>query len=253
MNLKDNFNKEMTINFNKDDYWLNINKPIGKSSAHIVAIIKKITGAKKVGHGGTLDPFASGVLPIAVNKSTKQSALIMDWTKKYYFRIVFGQFRDSDDVTGNIVEESNQRVSKQQFVKSLANFCGNIKQIPSKFSAIKINGKRSYELARQGLQYDMPSRDISIYSLKLLDYNDIFCDIEVECSKGTYIRSLAHDICRFNNICGYVAKLERVAVGNFLLNNAILLDDLNYVINMKQSLKDGSLLDMHSMSILKKR
>lgn len=242
----------MSINFSKENYWLNINKPVGKTSAHIVAIIKKLVKAKKVGHAGTLDPFASGVLPIAVNQCTKQSSLIMGYKKKYYCQIIFGEFRDSDDITGNIIQQNNKRVSKQEFITKLLNFCGNITQKPSKFSAIKINGKRSYELARQGLEFDMPSREVFIYSLKLLDFNETFCEIEIECSKGTYIRSLARDLCQINNICGYVAKLERVEVGNFLLKNAISLDDLNFVINMNSSLKDGSLLDMHSMSILKR-
>ena len=127
------------FDFTNENYWINLDKPQDISSAFAVKIIKKITKAKKVGHGGTLDPFATGVLPIAINKSTKQSSKIMDFTKKYYFTIIFGEFRDSDDITGKVIESNEKRISLTDLAKNIPNFIGKIKQQPSKFSAIKIS------------------------------------------------------------------------------------------------------------------
>lgn len=240
------------FDFQNNDYWINIDKPINVSSAFVVSLVKKMTKAKKVGHGGTLDPFASGVLPIAVNKATKQSSLIMNFKKKYRFQIIFGEFRDSDDITGKITHYSLKRVSINNFAKSLIFFIGKISQTPSKFSAIKINGKRSYDLARKGIDFKVPMREVNIYNLKLINFNANYCDIEIECSKGTYIRSLARDICLANGICGYVGSLTRLKVGNFLINNIISLDELKYVIKVGGSLKNGSLLDLQSMLSVQK-
>jgi tRNA pseudouridine55 synthase len=204
--------------------WLNINKPISHSSAKVVAIVKKITGAKKVGHGGTLDPFASGVLPIALNKATKTSLQIMDCKKKYSFTITWGQFRDSDDIEGKVVECSKKRPTYNSLNSVIPKFIGKILQTPSRFSAIKINGKRAYELARLGKNFEMPKREIEIFSIKLISNSIEFAEFEVECSKGTYIRSLARQICEELNVCGYLSKLTRLSVGNFKIQNSISLD-----------------------------
>ncbi len=204
--------------------WLNINKPIGVSSAKMVAIVKKITKAKKVGHGGTLDPFASGVLPIALNKATKTSQSMMDTNKQYLFTITFGEFRDTDDCEGKVIETSPKRVSAWQIIETLPKFVGKITQQPSKFSALNINGKRAYKLARQGIAFTVPMREITVFSLQMLSYNIDSAQFMVECSKGTYIRTLARDLCYNLNICGFVSQLTRTKVGNFLLNNSI--DDI---------------------------
>jgi tRNA pseudouridine55 synthase len=235
------------FDFTNENYWINLDKPKDISSAFAVKIIKKITKAKKVGHGGTLDPFATGVLPIAINKSTKQSSKIMDFTKKYYFTIIFGEFRDSDDITGKVIESTEKRISLADFAKNIPNFIGKIKQQPSKFSAIKINGERSYNLARKGLEVEMPIREIEIYSIKILNYLPDYCEMEIECSKGTYVRSLARDICKKNNICGYVGALKRKNVGQFLIDKTISLDELKNIVNFGQSNKDGSLLALHEI------
>jgi tRNA pseudouridine55 synthase len=235
------------FDFTNENYWINLDKPKDISSAFAVKIVKKITKAKKVGHGGTLDPFATGVLPIAINKSTKQSSKIMDFTKKYYFTIIFGEFKDSDDITGKTIEISNARVSVAKFITNIPNFIGKIKQQPSKFSAIKINGERSYDLARQGLEVEMPFREIEIYSIKVLSFYQDYCEMEIECSKGTYVRSLARDICKKNNICGYVGDLKRINVGKFSIDKTISLDELKNMINFEQSNKDGSLLALHEI------
>ena len=235
------------FDFTHENYWINFDKPKDISSAFAVKIIKKIIKAKKVGHGGTLDPFATGVLPIAINKSTKQSSKIMDFKKKYYFTIIFGEFRDSDDVTGKAIEISEKRISLADFAINIPHFIGKIKQQPSKFSAIKINGERSYNLARKGLEVEMPIREIEIYSIKILNYLPDYCEMEIECSKGTYVRSLARDICKKNNICGYVGALKRKNVGQFLIDKTISLDELKNIVNFGQSNKDGSLLALHEI------
>lgn len=235
------------FDFTNENYWINLDKPQDISSAFAVKIIKKITKAKKVGHGGTLDPFATGVLPIAINKSTKQSSKIMDFTKKYYFTIIFGEFRDSDDITGKVIESNEKRISLADFAKNIPNFIGKINQQPSKFSAIKINGERSYNLARKGLNVDIPFREIEIYSIKILNYFLDYCEMEIECSKGTYVRSLARDICKKNNICGYVGALKRKNVGRFSIDKTISLDELKNIVNFEQSNKDGSLLALHEI------
>ncbi len=234
-------------NFSSQNLWLNINKPIGFSSAKVVAIVKKITGAKKVGHGGTLDPFASGVLPIALNKATKTCDYIMDAPKKYYFTITWGEFRDSDDITGSIVESSLARPKNNSIISVLPLFIGKISQTPSRFSAIKIDGERAYNLARQGIEFEMKTREITIHSLKLISNSDTIAEFEVECSKGTYIRSLARDICKRLTVCGYVSKLTRLTVGKFLYNNTIFLDLLKHAVTYNACFKDGSLLSLRNV------
>jgi len=201
--------------------WLNINKPVGFSSAKVVAIVKRLTKAKKVGHGGTLDPFASGVLPVALNKATKTSQNMMDATKQYAFTITFGEFRDTDDCEGKVIATSSNRASAWQIIQILPKFVGKITQQPSKFSALKINGKRAYKLARAGVEFTTPSREIIIFSLQMLSYEVDSASFVVECSKGTYVRTLAYDICCALNVCGFVSQLTRTKVGDFLLTESI--------------------------------
>lgn len=219
------------MSISTQNFWLNINKPEGYSSAKVVAIVKRITKAKKVGHSGTLDPFATGVLPIAINQATKTCSYITDAIKKYYFEINWGEFRDSDDLTGNIVESSNSRPTNQQIVGVLAKFIGKINQVPSIFSAIKIDGQRSYDLARQGIEVKMKVRQIEISKIKLIFNNQEKAGFEVVCSKGTYIRSLARDLAKELKVCGYVSLLTRLQVGDFAINNAISLANLKNIVN----------------------
>jgi tRNA pseudouridine55 synthase len=185
-----------------------------------------MTGAKKVGHGGTLDPFATGILPVALNKATKTSELWMGARKKYAFRISWGEFRDTDDVEGKVEQTSDLRPRTKEIISILPFCCGKIKQTPSRFSAIKINGQRAYDLARKDVQFEMPPREVEIYSLKLISNSAEFCELEVECSKGTYIRSLARDIATRLGVCGYVSSLTRLMVGEFIYEKRISLDVL---------------------------
>ena len=227
--------------------WLNIDKPIGYSSAKVVAIVKRITGAKKVGHAGTLDPFASGILPIALNKATKTCQYITDARKKYFFRITWGEFRDTDDVEGKITQTSLVRPTTTQIIFVLPHFLGKIKQTPSRFSAIKIDGKRAYELARQEIEFTIKEREVEIFSLKLINNCEEFSEFEIECSKGTYVRSLARDISKKVEACGYLSILTRMAVGKFLYANRISLDLLKLVTTYGGRFVDGSMLCLHDV------
>ena len=230
--------------------WLNIDKPIGLSSAKCVAIVKRIIGAKKVGHGGTLDPFASGILPIAVNKATKTAEKLMTAKKKYRFSISFGEFRDTDDIEGKVTETSLDRPTNSQIISAFPFFIGKIEQTPSRFSAIKINGRRAYELARKGEEFEMPKRIVEILSIKLIFNNSDLAEFEIECSKGTYVRSLARAICQKIGVCGFVSSLTRLEVGPFIYANRISLDDLKSVITLRSSFTDGSLLSLQDVSKL---
>lgn len=218
------------MSISDQNFWLNINKPEGFSSAKVVSIVKRITKTKKVGHSGTLDPFATGVLPIAVNKATKTCSYITDAIKKYYFEITWGEFRDSDDVTGNIIETSTARPKTEEIINVLAKFIGKIQQVPSIFSAIKIDGQRSYDLARQGIDVKMKSRQVEISKIRLIFNNQERSGLEVVCSKGTYIRSLARDLAKELKVCGYVSLLTRLQVGDFTINNGISLAKLNNIV-----------------------
>ncbi|NBV07039.1 MAG: tRNA pseudouridine(55) synthase TruB [Proteobacteria bacterium] len=234
-------------NLSQKNIWLNIDKPIGYSSAKVVAIIKRVTGAKKVGHAGTLDPFASGVLPIALNKATKTCQYISDARKKYFFRITWGEFRDTDDVEGKVTESSLFRPKTENIISVLPNFLGKIKQTPSRFSAIKIDGKRAYELARKEIDFKIKERQVEIFSLKLISNSAEFAEFESECSKGTYIRSLSRDICKRLSACGYVSVLTRLMVGNFMYEKRISLDLLKLVTTYNARFLDGSMLCLHDV------
>lgn len=232
----------LASNLKSADLWLNIDKPIGISSARAVAIVKRLTGAKKVGHGGTLDPFASGILPIALNKATKTSEALMSARKKYLFRISWGEFRDTDDVEGKITQTSEMRPSNAQIISALPFFIGKIKQTPSRFSAIRINGQHAYDLARKDIEFEMPSRDVEIFSLKFSANCHEFGEFEVECSKGTYIRTLSRDLCQKLAVCGYVSTLTRLEVGKFRYPKRISLDALKHATTYGGRFSDGSLL-----------
>jgi tRNA pseudouridine55 synthase len=235
------------MNLSTQNIWLNIDKPIGYSSAKVVAIVKRITGAKKVGHGGTLDPFASGVLPVAINKATKTAQYISDTDKKYFFRITWGEFRDTDDIEGKVIESSNIRPNISDIISILPKMIGQIKQTPSRFSAIKIDGKRAYNLAREGIEFEMKEREVNIFSAKLISNNKEFADFEISCSKGTYVRSFARDLCKKLQVCGYVSALKRLQVGKFLYSKTISLAKLKSLANYSGSFFDGSMLSLHDV------
>lgn len=220
----------MKTNFSEKNIWLNIDKPIGISSARVVAIVKRYTKAKKVGHGGTLDVMACGVLPVALNKATKTTNDIMQSAKKYSFFVKWGAFTDTDDSEGKVIEVCEKRPLVSEIIAILPDFVGKIMQKPSKFSALKINGKRAYDLARSGVDFEINERMIEIFSLKLIKNTFEGATFEARCSKGTYVRSLARDIALKLGCCGYVGSLERLEVGQFTKENKISLEKLKNMI-----------------------
>ncbi|MDA0782147.1 MAG: tRNA pseudouridine(55) synthase TruB [Rickettsiales bacterium] len=211
--------------------WLNINKPAGVTSTKVVAILKRYYNAKKVGHAGTLDPLAEGVLPIAFGEATKTINYMMDAKKEYEFTIKWGEATSTGDAEGEIIQTSKIIPAEQEIQTALPFFIGEIEQTPPAFSAIKIDGKRAYDLARQGKEVTIKSRKVSIYTLEYLGANTF----RTQCSKGTYIRSLAIDLAAKLGTQGHVTMLKRTKVGNFCIKSAILLDMFD-----NKVYKDGS-------------
>ena len=212
---------------NKFDGWLCINKEVGMSSAKVVNKVKKIMNLKKAGHAGTLDPLASGVLPIALGEATKTMSYAMQTYKAYEFDINWGFATETDDLEGKISNISKVRPSKNEIIRALPNFMGKIRQKPPVFSAIKIDGIRSYKLARKSIKVDIPEREVFIKNFKLVkSFDKNKARFIVECGKGVYIRSLARDLANYLNTYGYISYLKRLSVGTFLYKDAILLADL---------------------------
>ena len=207
--------------------WLNVNKPVGWTSTKVVAIVKRITKAKKVGHGGTLDPLASGVLPICINKATKQVELMMDHRKEYLFHLTFGELRDTADAEGVVLETSDVVPSIEQINTVLSSFVGVIKQTPPVYSAIKVGGKRACDLVREGKSVELQARDIVIHSLKCNGFVDEkTAEFVVECGRGCYVRSLGVDLAKSLGAIGYLSKIERLRVGDFEIVDAVDVDGL---------------------------
>lgn len=207
--------------------WLNIDKDAGLSSAQVVGRVKRITNAAKAGHAGTLDPFATGILPIALGEATKTVSYITDDSKDYRFTVRWGEKRNTDDIEGAIESTSDRRPTRDEIMAVLPAFTGTVLQRPPAFSAIKINGERAYKLARAGEDLDMPERVVHIQTLGLKEIVDSDHAIfEVTCGKGTYIRSLARDIAVKLETVAHLSALRRIRVGPFLEKDAISLDKL---------------------------
>ncbi|GAA3726580.1 tRNA pseudouridine55 synthase [Sphingorhabdus rigui] len=220
--------------------WIILDKPLGLGSTQAVAAVKRNLrsagfGKVKVGHGGTLDPLATGVLPIALGEATKLCGRMLDASKTYDFTICFGAETSGLDAEGEVVATSDVRPTLEQVQQALAQFTGPIEQIPPAYSAIKIDGKRAYDLARAGEVVEMKSRGVTIYALSVqqpdaLPRSDALLGsvtLTADVSKGTYIRSLARDIAYALGTVGHVSMLRRVRAGPFALNGAISLDKLN--------------------------
>lgn len=204
--------------------WLLIDKPLGLTSNNATHRVKGILRPKKIGHGGTLDPLASGLLPIALGEATKTVPWVMDKEKTYIFTVQWGLSTTTDDTEGDIVARSEARPSPLEIKRLLPRFLGPIDQKPPAYSALKINGKRSYTLARQGVFVDLAPRKIMIHDFQLLDVLPDQATFEVTCGKGTYIRSLARDLALALGTFGHVASLRRTRIGCFSVQDAILLD-----------------------------
>ena len=206
--------------------WLIVDKPQGLTSTDVVNQTRRLFDANKNGHAGTLDPFATGVLPIAFGEATKLIPYVMDGDKIYEFTLKFGSSTNTDDIEGIPVQTGGHIPSKQQILDVLPSFLGQIEQTPPPYSAIKINGERAYKLAREGEILDIPSRTITIKSLNLIEQTSAdsfsFC---VECSKGTYVRSLGRDIALKLSTFGHLTALRRTKCGFFCISDTILLEN----------------------------
>lgn len=235
---QDNYNKiEEPIDEKKCTGWLNINKPMNMTSCDVVNILKKKFGLKqkklKIGHAGTLDPMATGVLPVAIGReNTKKIDCLMNAFKEYDFTIKFGLETDSGDITGNVLNRNNQGMnfSIDDVKEAIKCFIGEIDQIPPKYSAIKISGKRAYDLARQNIDFEMKKRKISIYKIEVLHFDPHNHQVSfvVSCSKGTYVRTLASDISIKLNTLGTVSQLNRRKVGTFDIEEAVSIDCVQF-------------------------
>lgn len=217
--------------------FLNIYKPKGKTSHDVVAILRRITKVKQIGHTGTLDPFAEGVLPICIGKATRLIEYLKD-DKAYIGTVQLGKSTTTYDLEGEVVEISDKTPSLEEIEAELNNFRGDIEQLPPIFSAIKVKGKKLYEYARKGEEVEIQPRSVNISELELLNYDKENCTLElyIKCSKGTYIRSIAHDLGKNLNCFGHLIKLVRVKAGDFLVENAIKLDELSSVEEVEKHL-----------------
>ena len=211
------------------DGFINLNKTSGMTSHDVVNRVRKIFLTRKVGHAGTLDPQAAGVLPIAVGRATKFIEYLADCDKTYRAEILFGIATDSGDLDGKIIAraENFSMPTTDELTALAKSFVGEIEQTPPKFSAIKIHGRKAYDLARKNLDFDMPRRRVKIFRLELVALNESSATFEIDCGKGTYIRSLAIDLGERLNLPATLKNLLRLRVGDFNLRDAVTLDELN--------------------------
>ncbi|MGN0494116.1 MAG: tRNA pseudouridine(55) synthase TruB, partial [Acutalibacteraceae bacterium] len=206
-----------------------LNKPAGITSFGAVARIKRLAGEKRVGHTGTLDPMATGVLPVLLGRATALSGLLLDADKRYTAAVKLGITTDTDDITGNISSEKQVDITAEQLENALLAFKGKIMQKPPMFSALKKDGVRLYKLAREGKTAEVESREVEVFSIDLispLDADNVF-EIDVHVSKGTYIRSLARDIGEYLGCGACLTALKRTYTGGFSLDECVSLDALN--------------------------
>jgi len=208
------------------DGWINLDKPVGVSSTQAVGRLKFLFNAKKVGHAGTLDPLASGVLPVAFGEATKTVPIVQDGAKAYRFRVRWGEESETDDAEGQIVARSDRRAGSAEIETMLPRFVGLIEQRPPMFSAIKVEGARAYDLARDGESFEIPARRIHVYRLELISAEADSAVFEAECGKGAYVRAIARDLGRALGCLGHVIELRRTRVGPFAAEAAIPLDRL---------------------------
>ena len=207
--------------------WLALDKPLGITSNEALGKIKRILSPAKVGHAGTLDPRASGMLPIAFGEATKTVPFVMDGRKVYRFEVTWGAETNTDDTEGEVVATSENRPGIDEIEAVLPEFTGTIMQVPPKFSAIKVAGERAYDLAREGEEIELEARPIDVHRLVLIECPDENRTVfEAECGKGTYVRALARDLGRRLDTCGHVTGLRRLLVGPFGEDDMVELDEL---------------------------
>ena len=211
------------------DGMINVFKPRGITSHDVVNRLRKILGTKKIGHTGTLDPNASGVLPICIGKATRISEYLLDSSKEYISELTLGYETDTQDEDGIVTNASSKTVENEDIVSSISSFRGEIMQIPPMYSALKVKGRKLYELAREGKTIDRAPRQVTIYNIDILDIIDNRKIVYlIECSRGTYIRTLCDDIGKKLGTYGYMSYLIRTRVGNFKIEDSVSLEKIEH-------------------------
>ncbi len=235
-------------NRNRIDGWLVLDKPVGLTSNEALTRLKKIFHPEKVGHAGTLDPLASGCLPIAFGEATKTVSFAMDGRKVYRFTVRWGEATASDDTEGEVTATSDVRPSRDSILAVLPAFTGTILQVPPKFSAIKVEGARAYDLAREGEEVELDAREIDVHRLDLVECPDAdHAVFEAECGKGTYVRALARDLGLRLGTLGHVTHLRRLLVGPFAEEDMIPLETLE---DLGQCAPGAGLGEVHAPFIM---
>lgn len=213
---------------------LNVYKPKGITSHNVVSFVRRQLHMKRVGHTGTLDPLATGVLPVLIGNATKLSDLIMADEKRYTARVVLGVITDTDDTTGEVIEKREVSVTEEQLNEVIKSFIGEIEQIPPMYSAIKVDGQKLYQLARKGVEIERKPRKITVYSIDVYDFDGVSFTMDVHCGKGTYIRSLCRDIGEKLGCGATMDELERTMSGIFKKENAYTFEQI------EEAVKNGS-------------
>lgn len=240
---------------------LNLYKPKGMTSHDVIYFVRRTLKMKRVGHTGTLDPMATGVLPVLVGNATKLSDLIMADEKKYTAKVLLGITTDTDDTTGEIIEERNVNITYEQLKEAIGKFVGNIEQIPPMYSAIKVDGKKLYQLARKGVEIERKPRNVTIYSIDVYDFDGKEFTMDVHCGKGTYIRALCRDIGEALKTGASMKELERTASGVFTKENSYTFAEIeeavknntieNLLMKPDEVLKDYTAIDASEENIVK--
>ena len=217
--------------------FLNVYKPVGKTSHDVVAVLRRVTKIKQIGHTGTLDPFAEGVLPVCIGKATRLIEYLND-EKAYAGTVQLGKSTTTYDIEGEVVNTSDKTVSLDEIETALNKFKGDIEQLPPIYSAIKVQGKKLYEYAREGKEVKIEPRRVNIKEIKVLNFDkeNRLLELYIACSKGTYIRSIANDLGEELGTYGHLVKLVRVQAGNFGVNEAIKLEELDSVEKVQENL-----------------
>lgn len=232
------------------DGFINVYKEKGQTSHDVVNKVRKIFATRKVGHTGTLDPNATGVLPIAVNNATKVIEYMEHDDKTYVAELILGIVTDTEDIWGNILEENFVNVTKDEIEDVIKSFIGKQKQVPPMYSALKVNGKKLYELAREGKVIERETREIEIFSIEEIEIIENKISFKVHCSKGTYIRTLCKDIGKKLGCGAAMSALKRVQAGGFTIDNAVKLSELEkdkekYVLDLEIPLKKFSIIELN--------
>jgi tRNA pseudouridine55 synthase len=206
---------------------LAIDKPVGPTSHDVVRLVRRLIGIRRIGHTGTLDPAASGLLVLCIGRATRLAEYLTGQSKSYIAGIQLGQETTTYDKEGEITGETPVHVTREQLLQALDQFQGDIRQVPPMYSAVKVAGQPLYRLARQGKIVERPSRQVTIHHLSLNQWKSPFLELTIDCSSGTYIRSIAHDLGQILGCGGYLADLRRTRVGDFLIEDALSLEKLD--------------------------